>query len=589
MLTHLYIRDLAIVEAAEIEFGMGFTVLSGETGAGKSIVVDALQLVSGGRAGVEVVRHGAERAEVAATFETANAAPALRALLDEQGIEVCEELVLRRVVTAEGKSRAWLNGQSVTVQWLKQAGELLLDIHGQHEFQALARNHSQRELLDEFGGHASAADNVVALHQQCAALANTLRERTAAFAQRDAKLELLRFQVQELDGLKLAAGEPEQLLAESSRLANRGKLAESARAALALLYEAEDANAHALTSRALAQLRQAAGLDPKLAGTLPMVDEAVIRINEAAHEISTYLDSLEVDPARQNFVEQRLAAIESLARKHRIAPKELDTQLQTLTDELALLERGESDLAALRGELKARVGEWRTAAGKLSELRAATSKKLSREVSTRMQGLGMAGGRFEVLLVAAVLADEATNAGGLETIDFLVSANPGQPPRPLGKVASGGELSRLSLAVQVALASRSERARGAARCMVFDEVDAGVGGAVAEIVGRELAALATRVQVLCVTHLPQVASQANHQLRVAKLTDGHATRTQIKKLTADERIEETARMLGGIQITDKAREHALEMLGPRAGGPTVAKSKSRPVAAVKSRARRLNR
>ena len=574
MLTYLHIRDLAIVDAAEIEFGAGFTVLSGETGAGKSIVIDALQLVCGGRAGVEIVRHGAERAEVAATFEAAHAPKALSALLEEHGIEISDELVVRRVVTAEGKSRTWLNGQSVTIQLLKQVGEMLLDIHGQQEFQALARNSSQRDLLDEFGGHGQSTAAVALLHQQCARTASGLRERETAFAEADARLALLSFQVQEVSGLKLQPGEAQELLAESSRLANRGKLAESARTALALLYEAEDANAHALTSRALTQLRQAANLDAKLCSTIPMVDEAQIRIAEAAREVSAYLDALDVDPGRQEFVEQRLAAIESLARKHRVAPKELTSRLDELVRELADLQRGESDLAALRSELQRGVAQWRLAAGMLGKLRTAAAKKLSRDVTHRMQGLGMVGGRFEISLAPSVLANDATSATGLESVEFLVSANPGQPPRPIGKVASGGELSRLSLAVQVALVSRGEQG-GVARCMVFDEIDAGVGGAVAEIVGRELATLAQRVQVLCVTHLPQVASQAGNQLRVSKLNDGQLTRTQIKKLTPEERIEETARMLGGIAVTAKAREHALEMLGPRAEKSTAGSSPAR--------------
>ena len=581
MLTNLEIRDLAIVDSADIEFAAGFTVLTGETGAGKSIVVDALQLVGGAKAGVEAVRHGAARAEVSATFDISAAPAGLRALLEEQAIEAANELVLRRVVSAEGKSRAWLNGQTVTVQCLKQVGELLLDIHGQHEFQALARPNAQRELLDEFGGHGRDTASVSAVHQRCSRLLAELRAREAANSQRESRLELLRFQLQEFAQLKLQPEEPAQLLAESSRLANRGKLAESARAALSLLYEAEEANAHALTSRALVQLRQAANLDPRLASSLPQIDEAVIRISEAARDISAYLDDLEVDPGRQNFVEQRLAVIEALARKQRVVPAELTAQYDKLSEELRALESGESDMAALRSQLTDGVAEWTTAAHRLGALRNTTAGRLSREVTTRMQGLGMSGGQFEVALAPVVLAPGTTSATGLESVEFLVSANPGQPPRALGKVASGGELSRLSLAVQVGLATRAQGSAedgsgSAARCMVFDEVDAGVGGAVAEIVGRELAALAQRTQVLCVTHLPQVASQADHQLRVAKLSDGRATRTLIKKLTEEERVEETARMLGGVQVTAKAREHAIEMLSSKPGAPVApAKRRSR--------------
>lgn len=599
MLTHLHISDLAIVDTADIEFAAGFTVLTGETGAGKSIVVDALQLVSGARAGVEVVRHGAQRADITATFDAAQLSPALQALLEEHSIEPGEELVLRRVVTAEGKSRAWLNAQPVAVQLLRQTGELLLDIHGQHEFQALTRSLAQRGLLDEFGGHGGVADAVAQAHLHCAGLARQLRERETAFAQRDARLELLRFHVQELTALTLTPGEPEQLLAESGRLANRGKLAEAARTALELLYEADDANAYGLASRALAQLRQAAGFDAQLAGCVPGIDEAVIRISEAARDLSAYLDGLDVDPARQNFVEQRLAAIEALSRKHRVPPSQLPQLLDTQAAELAALERGESDLAALRGQLQEACAQWLRAAHQLSARRASAAQLLTREVSARMQGLGMAGGRFTVALavadpaVAQVSTGE-TSAGGLESVEFQVSANPGQPLRPLGKVASGGELSRLSLAVQVALATRTQRQDGAVRCMVFDEVDAGIGGAVAEIVGRELASLARSVQVLCVTHLPQVASQADQQLRVAKLMAAGTTLTQIRRLSAAERIEETARMLGGVAITDKAREHASEMLGARvrstpARGKTSAPAKSAKVATAPAAAKPLKK
>jgi DNA repair protein RecN (Recombination protein N) len=567
MLTHLHIRDFAIIDSVEIDLRRGLTVLTGETGAGKSILVDALQLAAGGRAGAEVVRHGSERAEVSATFDLAGSPAALRELLEQQSIDADDELVVRRVVTREGKSRGYLNGQQVPVQTLRLVGEWLVDIHGQHEFQSLARPAAQRELLDEFGNAGTLAANVAATHRERLALSARLSGLQSAVTDRDARLDLLRFQARELAGLELGPDELQSLAEERARLANRGKLAEAARAALVLLYEAEDVNAHSATGRALALLRQGGTLDPRLAEVVPLVDEALIRIGESARELAGYLDDLDVDPARQDFVEQRLASIEQLARKHRVTPPELPAKAAQVEAELAQLERIEHDLASLRAEVDGAIARWQKLAVELSARRRETAARLGPAISTRMQTLGMAGGRFEVRIEPG--GESETSANGLEQVEFLVSANPGLPPRPLGKVASGGELSRLSLAVQVTTARPDDAAsRDDARCMVFDEVDSGVGGAVAEIVGRELASLGRHAQVLCVTHLPQVAAQGDSHLRVSKLTDGRTTRTQIAALTGDERVEEVARMLGGISITDKAREHASEMLRGGAATPT---------------------
>jgi len=567
MLTHLHIRDFAIIDSVEVDFRAGLTVLTGETGAGKSILVDALQLAAGGRGGSEVVRHGCERAEVTATFDLTHAPAALRELLAEQSIDGDDELVVRRVVTRDGKSRGYLNGQQVPVQTLRLAGEWLVDIHGQHEFQSLARPAAQRELLDDFGDAGTLAAEVQQAHRERLAASARLEALLAAVTDRDARLDLLRFQARELAALELAEGELQSLGEERSRLANRGRLAEAARAALGLLYEAEDSNAHAATSRALAQLRQGSGLDPGLAATVPLVDEALIRIGEAARELAGYLDDLDVDPARQDFVEQRLAAIEQLARKHRVTPAELPEKAAQVDADLAQLERIEHDVGELRDAVARATANWKSLAIRLSHCRGEAAKKLGAAITARMQTLGMAGGRFEVRLER--LNEGETSAHGLDLVDFLVSANPGQPPRPVGKVASGGELSRLSLAVQVSTARPdADSDTRDPRCMVFDEVDSGVGGAVAEIVGRELAALGRHAQVLCVTHLPQVAAQGAAHLRVNKLTDGRTTRTQIVALEPGERIEEVARMLGGVSVTDKAREHAAEMLrGPAAPAP----------------------
>ena len=575
MLTHLQIRDFAIIDAIELELRPGLTVLTGETGAGKSIVVDALQLLSGGRAGAEVVRAGAERAEIAGTFDLLRAPRELKRWLDDQSINTESELSVRRVIATDGRSRAYLNGQVVPVQLLRDLGNILIDIHGQHEFQSLTRGSAQRELLDDFGRHDGLVDQVGISHRVWNGLLNRMLELETKARDRDAKLDLLRYQALELEALHLVEGEVAALNEERARLANRGKLGEAAQTAVLQLYDNEEGSAHASVSRALQALRTLAVLDPKLGTVLPLVDEAAIQIREAARQLQHYLESLDVDTARQDDVEKRLAAIEELARKHRVAPDELPKRAAQLKDELVELERAESDLSQLRKEQATALESYRTLAGQLSARRATAGRALAKDITARMQTLGMAGGRFQVDI--APLASTEPAPHGVDQIEFKVTANPGQPLRALAKVASGGELSRLSLAIQVSSAARETR------CMVFDEVDSGIGGAVAEIVGRELRALAERSQVLCVTHLPQVASQGHNHLRVTKLTDGKTTRTSLTALNANERVEEIARMLGGVEITAKAREHAREMLKVADSGaePAAAKPKvaAKPAAA----------
>ncbi|MBS0578003.1 MAG: DNA repair protein RecN [Proteobacteria bacterium] len=552
MLTHLQIRDFAIIDAVELELRPGLTVLTGETGAGKSILVDALQLLAGGRAGAEVVRHGAERAEVSGTFDLERAPRELKPWLEEQSVGAAGELVVRRVVGADGRSRAYLNGQSVPVQLLREAGNILIDIHGQHEFQSLTRSAAQRSLLDGYATLTNLVSQVGIAHRVWLELLNRTLELEGKARDRDAKLELLRYQAQELIALAVKPGEIEALGDEHARLANRGKLAAGCAAALNELYENESSSAHAGIARALTALRGLSTLDPKLAAVLPMLEEASIQVREAARELEHYRDSLDLDASRQDEVERRLAAVEELARKHRVTPFELPERTSALAAELEALERADLDLAVLRKELATALDSYRAQAQELSGKRRVAARALAKDISARMQTLGMTGGRFEADVTQDGNAEPAQH--GIDQIEFRVSANPGSPPRALAKVASGGELSRLSLAVQVSCAQEESR------CMVFDEVDSGIGGAVAEIVGRELRALGARGQVLCVTHLPQVASLAHHHLRVTKLTDGRTTRTTLHELTAQERIEELARMLGGIEITSKARAHARDML-----------------------------
>ena len=551
MLTYLQIRDFAIIDSIELDLRPGLTVLTGETGAGKSIVVDALALLGGGKGGAEVVRAGAERSELSATFDISDSPPALRELLADQSVDAADELTVRRVIATDGRSRGYLNGVSVPLTLLRDVGALIVEIHGQHEFQSLTRSGAQRELLDDFGKNTELAGSVREAHKIWIALVNRTVELEGKARDRDSRIELLRHQVNELKALDLKDGEVAQLAEERTRHSNRGRLAEAAQAAVGLLYDSDEGNAHATASRAVAGIKTLSSVDPRLAKVIPMVDEATIQIREAARELSRYLETLDIDPARQEEVEKRLAAIEELSRKHRVSSNELIARATVLEKELAELDSADNNLNALKKQQAEALDAYRKLATQLSTGRQTSARALSKDITARMQTLGMAGGRF---LIEITQPNGEPSANGFDAVEFRVTANPGQPLRPLAKVASGGELARLSLAVQVACSARD------ARCMVFDEVDSGVGGAVAEIVGRELKALGFSGQAVCVTHLPQVASQGHHHLRVSKLTDGKTTRTTISELTMDERAEELARMLGGLEVTGKAREHAREML-----------------------------
>jgi DNA repair protein RecN (Recombination protein N) len=553
LLIHLQIRDFAIIDSVELELAGGLTALTGETGAGKSIIVDAVMLAIGGRASAEMLRHGAERAEITATFDV-QGDQRVRRWLDEQSLaDDGGEIVLRRVIGLDGRSRQYVNGQTLPAQAVRELGDCLIDIHGQQEFQSLVRREMQRRIVDEHGGHGALLDPVRTLASEWRRLTDEHEALAALARDRGSRVELLRYQAGELEALNLADGEVAGLLDERSRLANRGRLAEAARTAVALAFDGDGADAHALTARAVTMLRGAAALDARLAGPLRMLEEAVIGLGEAGGALGAYLEALDADPARQEFVERRVAAVEDLARKHRVPPEQLPGQLDELRRQLATLEQSELALGDLEQRISGILTQYRVAASALSAARRSAAKRLASAVTNLMRQLGMPGGRFEIAVEPN--AEAGPLLDGVDHLEFLVSANPGQPVKPVAKVASGGELSRISLAVQVAAAHRK-----AETCMIFDEVDAGIGGGVAEIVGRKLRELADRGQVLCVTHLAQVASQAHHQLRVSKLTDGRASRTMVTRLGAEERVEELARMLGGVEITRKAREHAREML-----------------------------
>jgi DNA repair protein RecN (Recombination protein N) len=544
------LRDLVLVDQAELEFSGGLTALTGETGAGKSIVVDALLLIAGGRGAGDIARQGAERAEVTASFSALP--PAALTWLKEQSIDFDGELVVRRVIGADGRSRAYVNGQVVPLQALRELAEFLIEIHGQQEFQHLVSRAAQRELLDERLSTPALRSSVAELFERYSAGSREFEALKNAAQNRDTRLDLLRYQLRELKAEVSTAAAIEELFADQKRVAARGRLSVAARTALTAAYESDSDSAHDLLGKATAALRSVSDIDPQLGDAGKLLGEAAILTQEAAGSLRHYLDALDIDPARQDEIERRAAALEALARKHRVAVLELPEQLARVEQEVAALDNVGVSLSALEQQVSATTREYRSAAKRLSEARRAAAQLLGVQVTQLMQTLGMAGGEFAVQVT---LSDSEFSAYGSDEVEFLVSANPGQPLKSLAKVASGGELSRISLAVQVAGCASSSPL-----CMVFDEVDAGIGGAVAEIVGRQLRSLGERAQVLCVTHLAQVASQAHSQFRVTKLSDGKITRTAVKPLSAAERTDEIARMLGGIDITEQARAHAREML-----------------------------
>jgi DNA repair protein RecN (Recombination protein N) len=552
MLVSMEVRDFAIVDRISVEFEPSMTVLTGETGAGKSILVDALGLVLGERGGAQLVRSGAKRAEFSAEFDISEL-PTARAWLEAQSLDEENDCLLRRVINADGRSRAFINGNAVPVQHLKSVGELLVDIHGQHFHQSLGRRPVQRDLLDFFGKLFEHRNELAAAFVEWQSLAARLRELTEADSDRASRLDLLTFQLQELRTLDLGESEATELASERQRLSNSGRLAEGTSSALASLFDEDGANANSLVADALRSIESLVEYDEQLRPVLEMLDSAGIQIAEAADALRRYAESIDMDPNRRDWVEERLDAIQTLSRKHRVSVDGIRSLQQKLEQEFDELNNSAERGRELEEKLSIVHDNYLDLAKTLSKKRRLVAGKLSSAVTEAMHGLGMPGGEFEVKL--DTLSEDSARAHGMDAVDFLITANPGQPKMALSKVASGGELSRMSLAIQVIASDGS-----AIPTMVFDEVDSGVGGGVAEMVGRRLAELGSSRQVLCVTHLPQVASLAAQHFRVSKVTDGKATRTSVRALGKEERIEELARMLGGVDITEKTLDHAAEML-----------------------------
>ncbi len=548
MLSRLEIRDFVLVDRLALEFDKGFTVLSGETGAGKSIMIDALAVVLGERADSGLVRQGCEKADISAEFLLENDGAAAQYLQDNELVDN-GHCLLRRVIDVSGRSRAWINGTPVTIQQLRLLGERLVDIYGQHEHQSLSKPQSQRDLLDAYAGATLLARRVA---EAWATWQAARRLRIAAEGDAETisrERDQLEWQISELDKLAFREDEWRDIGAEQTRLAHAVSLVEAAEFALLTLSE-DDAAALAAVSAVQSKLSALVDYDPALREVLDTLDTAQIQLQETVYSLRHYQQRLEVDPQRLAEVNERLDAIHTVARKYRTTPEKLPALLDQSRQRLEELTTSLDAAALQRREAQAKEACLEIAA-ELSATRSKAARKLSRKVSNAMQTLAMQGGAFKV----ALTSNDECASYGLEQVEFQVAGHAGAPPRPLAKTASGGELSRIALAIETVTTEVAQ-----VPTLIFDEVDAGIGGGVAEIVGRMLKTLGERHQVMCVTHLPQVAASAAQQWRVAKhMQDGRAA-SSVELLGARERIEEIARMLGGVKITDLTRKHAAELL-----------------------------
>ena len=571
MLRRLSLRDFVIVASLEVELDAGFSVLTGETGAGKSILVDALQLALGSRGDAGVVREGAARAEIGAEFD----APAsLAGWLDEGGFDSGDTLLLRRTIDAQGKSRAWINGSAATIAQLREAADHLVDIHGQHAWQSLTRGPSVRGLLDAFAGVDAAS--LAALWSLWKHATEALAAASSSQANLDRERERLAWQIGEVDKLAPGDGEWAELDAEHKKLANAQSLIDAARSALDAVSDADD-NADALTGRALHALEGVASFDAQLASTIEVLQGAQAQLQDAAHTLSGYLNHTDLEPQRLQALDERLSVWMSLARRYRRSAEELPALLAQWKDELRALEAA-ADLDGLQRELAQALAAYEAEAKRVSAARRTGAPKLANAVTQAMQQLGMGGGRFEV----ALLKQEGPQSFGMESAEFLVAGHAGSTPRPLGKVASGGELSRIALAIAVTTSqlkgSKGDsvtRAEPAAGTLIFDEIDAGVGGAVAETVGRLMKQLGRDRQVLAVTHLPQVAACADHHFVVSKQLRDGLTLSEVNAVGDEVRVAEVARMLGGERLSNTSLAHAQEMLAVGADAAPTPRGRKR--------------
>ena len=553
MLLHLAVNNYAIVDHLELELDRGMSVITGETGAGKSIMLDALSLTLGDRADSGAVRPGADKADILATFDISDIPEAVQWLEQRDLASAEPQVILRRVVTAEGRSRAYINGSPCPQQDLKALGEMLIDIHSQHEHQSLLKTDTHRRLVDEYAGASDLARQVQLAAQRCRQTEQALKQASDTSEEQNARVQLLSYQLEELDNLSLQEGELEQLESDQRQLANAELIMQSCQQIINMCSESDSGSVLQALTSSLSRLGSLREHSRSLDEAHDLLAGAQIQVEEAVGELTRYLDHFEADPQRQQQVEERLGVIHDLARKHRVNPEELLSLQQQLIDELEGIQQHGADKERLAEELQAYREHYQALATKLSDKRRKAAQRLAKAVTGEIQQLGMPGGQVQVQLHP--LQAEQYPLQGLENIEFLVSANPGQPAKPLAKVASGGELSRISLGIQVITAQTSR-----VPTLVFDEVDVGIGGPTAEIVGKLLRQLGERGQVLTVTHLPQVAAQGHQHLFVRKEQQRDSTRTCIDRLDQEGRVKEVARMLGGVDLTEESLAHARRQL-----------------------------
>ena len=550
MLIQIQVRNFTIVDQLDLDLHSGMTVLTGETGAGKSILLDALALALGARADTQTIRSGCERAEVAAEFSI-DSHPNVKQWLKEQDLDADAECFIRRTINLEGKSKGFINGYPVAMQTLRELGEMLVDLHSQHAFQSLLKREYQRQALDDYGDYEDLINKVKNQYKQWKFLNEERLSLLKYQQEREARLELLEYQAKELADISLEENEYALLEAEFQKLSNLNKLLDVGQQSLYKIENDDDTSISRQLSQVIRDLETLNNIDSDLSSTIQLLNESNIALQEATNELQHYLDSLESDPQRLDIVNERITQLHDLSRKHHIKPHELLSLYNQLVKELEELSAVNEHSRSLDSDIANAQSQYLASATKLSEKRKSTAKTLAVEITKNMQHLGMKSGKFEVSLIP----NDEFSQSGMEKIEFLVSTNPGEPLKSLVKVASGGELSRISLAIQVITASK-----GSIPTLIFDEVDVGIGGGTAEVVGHLLKKLSKKKQVLCVTHQPQVAAQAHYHLRVSKQSKNNITNTAIESLTKDHRTDEIARMLGGLNITKQTLSHAQEMI-----------------------------
>ncbi|WP_422472333.1 DNA repair protein RecN [Endozoicomonas sp. ALB032] len=552
MLTQLSISNFAIVDQLDLDIHCGMTVITGETGAGKSIMLDALGLATGDRTDSHCVRQGTDKAEIHASFDISQCTAA-KAWLQEKDLASDDECILRRVITKEGRSRAYINGTLSPLADLRAIGERLIDIHGQHESQSLLKKSNHRLLLDDYADIQKLASEVARTAHQFNQTHDELTTLSHNRREQDERVQLLSYQLQELEQLSLQEGELEQLEQELKQLSHAEGTLSVCHEINAICSDNEAGNILQKLSTCLQRLSDLQIDHPAINNTIEMMSSAQIQVEEAVGEINHFIDHFDADPARMRDVDERLSAIYDLARKHRVQPEALLEKQSTLGSELESIQFSDERVEALQQKLIELKSEFQNQCEKLSRKRQSAARQLEKKITRRMALLGLPHGEFIIALTP--IEGSMLSANGAEEVEFLVTTNPGQPPRALAKVASGGELSRISLAIQVITAQTSH-----VPSMIFDEVDVGIGGGTAEIVGAMLRELGERSQVICVTHQPQVASQGHQHLHVSKKVRNAKTSTEIVGLKGDCRVKEVARMLGGVEMTESTLNHAKEML-----------------------------